>query len=524
MTEKLKEKISESFSSVLPVTIIVLILGTVVVPIELGVVMMFMVGAGLLVVGMGIFTQGAEMAMTPIGESLGSQLTKINKLWLVVGCSFVIGFIITIAEPDLIVLAAQVSAIPNSILIYSVAIGVGLFLVLAVLRALHKWSLQKLLLLFYGVLFAVSVLVPKNFVALAFDSGGVTTGPITVPFILALGTGLASSRSDKGAKDDSFGLVAICSVGPILAVMLLGILYNPQDAGYSMAPKPDVTTMQDVLRVFAHEVPHYFAEVFSALLPICIFFVAFQLITRRFRKRQLMRMGVGIVYTIVGLVLFLTGANVGFIPLGSLLGSDLAANPTIKWFLIPIGMLVGYFLVSAEPAVHVLNKQVEEVSDGAISRSAMNVSLSIGVAVSVGLSMLRLLTGISIYWLLVPGYLIALGLSFKVPRIFVGIAFDSGGVASGPMTATFLLPLAMGACQALGGNIMTDAFGIVAMVAMTPLIAVQLMGLLSMRKPKVGIVPAPAELDALDEYVDLDHGDELDNTDPEFAGEEGNAQ
>lgn len=481
MNQQLKEKIKEAFSSVLPITLTVLFLATMVVPLSLGVVVMFVVGSALLVMGMGVFTLGADLAMMPIGEGVGTELTKSSKKWLGAAIVFVMGFIITIAEPDLQVLAGQVPNIPNLLLIVVVAIGVGLFLMIALFRLMKRIPLRILLLVAYAVVFTLSFFTPGSFVAVAFDSGGVTTGPMTVPFILSLGVGLAALRSDKTSQADSFGYVALASIGPILAVMVLGILFNPQNAAYTPVVIEDAHTMQDVLGRFAIALPHYLSEVLMALLPIFIFFVLFQIVTKRYKKRQLEKIAIGLVYTLVGLVLFLTGVNIGFIPVGSLLGKELAST-SFNWILVPIGMLVGYFIVVAEPAIHVLNVQVEEVSGGTISKKTMNLCLSIGVAVSVGLSMVRVLTGLSIYWLIIPGYAISLFLAFKVPDIFTGIAFDSGGVASGPMTSTFLLPFVMGACEAVGGNVMTDAFGVVAMVAMTPLIAIQLMGLMYQRK------------------------------------------
>lgn len=485
MNEKLKEKIQESFSSVLPITILVMALSIFVVPLEIDTIVMFLMGAFLLILGMGFFSLGADMSMIPMGEGIGVELTKTKKITMLIIICFLIGFMITIAEPDLVVLAQQVAGVPDMILICIVAVGVGIFLVITMLRILFQISLSKMLIVFYSMLLVVSLFVPDNFIAVAFDSGGVTTGPITVPFILALGLGLASIRGDKNSQDDSFGLVALCSIGPIIAVMILGIVYSPQDARYEEVVLPKVLTMQDVMRQFTIELPHFLKEVLLALVPICIFFSVFQLISRRFRKHQLQKIIIGLIYTMIGLVLFLTGVNVGFIPVGNLIGAKLASE-SFKWLLVPIGMLIGYFIVAAEPAVHILNRQVEEVSEGAISPKVMNRGLSIGVAVSVGLSMIRVLTGISIYWFLIPGYVLALFLTFKVPKIISGIAFDSGGVASGPMTSTFLLPFAMGACDALGGNILIDAFGAVAMVAMTPLIAIQLMGLIYIDKTELG--------------------------------------
>ncbi len=514
MNKKLKEKVKEAFSSVLPISAIVLLLSILIVPLEIGTVVLFLAGAALLVVGMGFFSLGSDIAMMPMGEGMGAELSRSGKIGLISITAFIMGAIITIAEPDLTVLANQVPSIPNPVLIGAVAVGVGIFLVLAVLRIIFKISLSRLLIICYAALFVLSIFVPNDFLAVAFDSGGVTTGPITVPFIMALGVGLAAMRGGKDASSDSFGLVALCSVGPILAVMLMGIFFNPQDAAYTAVQVPEVTTMQDVAREFAEALPHQVSEIITALAPILGAFVLMQLLTRRFKRRELIRMVVGYLYTFIGLLLFLTGVNVGFLPVGSMLGSFLASGPN-SWLLVPLGMLIGYFIVAAEPAVHVLNKQVDDLTDGAISQTAMKRSLSIGVAISVGLAMIRVLTGVSIYWIIVPGYAFALLLTFFVPKIFVGIAFDSGGVASGPMTSTFLLPLAMGSCEAFGGNVMTDAFGVVAMVAMTPLIAIQIMGVIYARKLKrdeiVEAVPADIFDDDIIEYED-------ENT-PEYATE-----
>jgi hypothetical protein len=317
----------------------------------------------------------------------------------------------------------------------------------------------------------------------AFDSGGVTTGPITVPFILAMGVGVASIRSDKNSQNDSFGLIALCSIGPILAVLILSVFFSPDSAAVESHTVPLVETSRDVVEAFALELPNYAEDVLLAMGAIILFFLVFQIITRRFKRHQLARMVIGFIYTFIGLVVFLTGVSVGFIPVGHLLGSQLAASP-IKWILVPLGMVIGYFIVAAEPAVHVLTKQVEEISSGAITAKLMNRGLSIGMSIALAVTMIRILTGISLLWILIPGYAFALLLTFFVPPIFTGIAFDSGGVCSGPMTSTFLLPLAMGTCEGAGGNLMNDAFGIVAMVAMTPLIIIQLMGLVYNLKQK----------------------------------------
>ncbi len=496
----LLEKIKESLSSVLPITAIVLALSVSIVPLTTGALVLFLFGALLLIAGVGVFTLGVDMSMTPMGSAIGMYMSRARHRSIPLAVAFVLGLLITVAEPDLTVLAEQVPAIPNRTLILTVAAGVGLFLVLALLRVMLKVPLSRLLVGCYLAVFALAMLAPRDFIPVSFDSGGVTTGPITVPFIMALGVGLASVRSDKNSTSDSFGLVALCSIGPILSVLVLGICYAPDAASYTPAALPDIATTRDAAREFVSAFPHYAREVASAMVPICAMFLLFQLLTRRFKRTQLLRIGSGLVYTYGGLVMFLTGVNVGFMPAGQLIGAAIAGGET-PFLLIPAGMLMGYFIVAAEPAVHVLVRQVEEVSMGSISQAAMRQGMSIGVAVSIGIAMLRVLTGISILWFLIPGYAISLGLTFFVPQLFTGVAFDAGGVASGPMTATFLLPFAMGACEAVGGNLMTDAFGLVALVAMTPLVAIQLLGLAGRVKKRLADDALRAEMARVEDCV-----------------------
>ena len=481
--KKLKEKLKEALQAVLPIIGLVLLLSFTIAPISPSILLCFLIGGILLIAGIVFFTLGAELAMSPMGERVGTAMTQSKKLWVVVALSFLLGFIITISEPDLQVLAQQVPAVPNLTLILAVACGVGVFLVVALLRMLFSIALPPLLVCFYAVIFILAFFVPKEFLSVAFDSGGVTTGPMTVPFIMALGVGISATRSDRHAADDSFGLVALCSIGPILAVMMLGLIYNPDSAAYTPPVIPEIADSKQLWNLFAVELPTYMKEIALSLLPIVLFFAVFQALILKLSGRNLTRILIGLVYTYIGLVLFLTGVNVGFMPVGQIIGAGIA-DCGYAWLLIPIGMVIGYFIVAAEPAVHVLTKQVEEISNGFVTAKMMQTALSVGVCISVGIAMLRILTGISVLWFLIPGYVFALVLTRYVSPIFTGIAYDSGGVASGPMTATFLLPFAMGACEALGGNVMTDAFGIVAMVAMTPLITIQMMGFITQMKEK----------------------------------------
>ncbi len=510
MTQKgqLIEKFKEAAASVLPIVIIVGMMCLTFIPMQADLMLSFLIGSLMLIVGMGLFTLGSEVSMTPIGSHMGAKLTKSRNLPLILIVSFLLGIAVTVSEPDLTVLADNVPAIDTTVLIVTVGVGVGIFLMLSMVRILFKIPLKWLLIGLYGVVFLLAFLASPDYWAVAFDSGGVTTGPMTVPFIMALGVGVASIRSDANAQEDSFGLVALCSVGPILAVLLLSFFYpGAPTAGDTEMVEGIMDTVQ-LGRTYFTTLPHEVLNVAMALLPIVVFFLIFQVAALHLRKVPFLRIVMGLAITLVGLVLFHTGANVGFQSLGVELGASIAGMGPWRFLLIPISILMGWYIIQAEPAVHVLNKQVEELSAGAISESAMHYALAIAVASANGLAMLRVLTGVSIMWIIIPGYLIALVLTLVVPPTFTAIAFDSGGVASGPLTATFMLPFAMGACQALGGNIMLDAFGLVAMVAMMPLITVQIMGLIYVIKTrKAAEVPEYPYAD--DEVIELWDADDV---------------
>ena len=469
-----KDKLAESLKSVLPIALIVLGLSITIVPISTGDMFLFLVGIVCLVFGMSLFTMGAEMSMQPLGSKIGSTIGATKKVWLITFISFIIGILVTISEPDLVILAEQVNGLENMVLILTVSVGVGIFLAIAVMRIVFGWSLTAIMIVFYATAFALAFFVDESFLSLAFDSGGVTTGPMTVPFIMSIGAGVSMSKITGDDRGDSFGITGLCSIGPIIAVLTLGIVAKVE--GSYVPPMADhvADTREGVVR-FIHGFGEHAYDVLVALTPIIVFAVLFQIITRAFNKGQLIRMGVGIAYVLIGLAVFLTGANVGFLPTGTAIGTNLARIGG-GWILVPVSMLLGYFIVKAEPSVYVLNKLVETMTAGAISGKTTGLGLSLGVSAALGLAAIRIITGISILWFLIPGYVIALTLSFFVPKIFVGISFDSGGVASGTMMSAFVLPLCMGACNALGGNVMTDAFGCVAFVAMAPIITIQLSG------------------------------------------------
>ena len=514
-----KEKILESTKSVLPVFIIVVLLCLIVPGIDISVLTSFIFGAFLVIVGTGIFNVGAEMSMTPMGEYVGAQMTKSRKIWLIIALSFVVGVMITMSEPDLQILAEN-SGLDKMALILAVSCGVGAFLVVAMLRILLGIKLKYLLIVFYIATFVLSIFVPKDFWAIAFDSGGVTTGPMTVPFIIALGVGVSSIRSDSRENNDSFGLVALCSVGPIISVLILGIIFRGNVGDYPAPSIDKIFTSNQLGASYIKALPHYLLEVLKSIIPIAAFFFIYQLFAGKMSKKGLARISIGLIYAIIGLVMFLTGANVGFMSAGTALGTTFGGS-NYAWVVIPLGMVLGFFIVAAEPAVQVLQAQVENVTSGAIPKKALAFALEIGVAISVGIAMLRAITGISIMIPLLIGYSIALILTFFVPEIFTSIAFDSGGVASGAMTSTFLLAFSVGTCFGVNGNtssIMTDAFGTVAMVAMTPLIAIQILGIVYKIRIKNLDKQATEELATAvpeaDEIVDVKEvsGDTMDST------------
>ena len=476
--KELLAKIQEALLSALPITAIVYVLSLTpwfnFTAVEL---ITFTVGAVLLVVGLGLFSLGADMAMTPMGAHVGSGLSRQKKLWLLLLVCFVLGMLITIAEPDLQVLAKQVSAVMNgTVLVYAVGIGVGAFLMVAILRIVFRKQLSNILMLFYMLMFALALMLVVNgneaLLPLSFDSGGVTTGPITVPFIMALGVGISSVLGDRHSQENSFGLVSLCSVGPILAVLVLGI-FSSNDLTYTV---PDYSVSNEIGHAFAHTALHTCKEVALALGLIVVFFLGCQILFLKLPRKRLLKIGLGVVFTYIGLVMFLSGVNVGFMPIGYKLGFELAQLN--EGLLVVLGLVMGVLVVLAEPAIHVLNQQVEDVTGGYISKKSMMLGLCIGVGASIALSMIRIIFDFSIVYYVIPGYFLSLALSLFVPPVYTAIAFDSGGVASGPMTSGFILPFATGVCVCLQGEaaVLRDAFGVVAVVAMTPLITIQLLG------------------------------------------------
>lgn len=479
MIDNFKKYLKETTLTIIPICLIIVITALLF-KFDSKMILSFVISSILLIIGISLFTFGADISMMLIGEKLGSKLIKSKNIFLILIVTLLIGIIITIAEPDLKVLATQITSIDSTKLIFSVGLGVGIFLTLATIKILFKLNLRNILIISYTLIFASLFFMPQDFIPMAFDSSGVTTGPISVPFILALGVGFTSYRTDSNTKNDTFGLIALCSIGPIITVLLLGMLYN----GTGSYDTSIFYNNNQLIFEYINKFLKCTKDVLWSMIPIIIVFILFKLFAKKtFTKRENKKIILGFIITFIGLSLFLTGVNVGFMKMGYSIGENFIFLENNK-LIIPFGMIIGFLVVLVEPAVKILNSEIEEITEGSISKTMMQLSLSFGVAIAVGLSLIRIFTGISILYILVPGYLIALILTFFTPKIFTSIAFDSGGSVSGPLTATFILPFAIGACISLGGNIITEAFGLVALIAMSPLITIQLLGIVFKIKTK----------------------------------------
>lgn len=491
------KKSKETLCSVAPIMALVLILAFTVVPFTPGLIARFLTGGLMVIAGLTLFLIGIDIGIIPIGERSGAALTSKKNLKLLLSVSFLIGFMITIAEPDVQVLAGQIGNLSANVnkwtLVIMIALGVGFFVTLGLCRTVLSLKLRRVLIISYLFLFALAYFCPDYLQGAAFDAGGATTGPMTVPFIMALGMGVASVRAGKNSRDNDsqFGLTGIASIGPIAAVCLYGIILNyffAHDESLTATTIESAENLPEGMRIYATLFPEVFSDVFKSLFPLLIMFICFQIFLLKMPPVQLRKMFSGVVYCFIGLVLFLLGAEGGFMPAGQKVGEYLGFLSISKggiwtFIIIILAFIFGAITVCAEPAVWVLTEQVEEASGGNIKRRIMLTSLSLGVAFSIGLSILKIIYGFSIWYILIPGYALALILTFFCPPLFTGIAFDSGGVASGPMTSTFILSFTLG-CASSYSSSSSSAFGVIALVAMTPLIAIQILGIIYKIKTK----------------------------------------
>lgn len=485
------EKLKEVLLAVLPITIIVLILHFTIIPIERPLLLRFLIGAALIIIGLSIFLAGVDIGITPIGNIMGSTLAKTNKFLIVIIAGLILGFFISIAEPDLHILGAQVSFVSSGVvskwlIVMIVSIGIAFMLSLGLGRILYNFPLYKLLTFIYGIILILSIFTSPEFLAISFDASGATTGALTVPFMLALAMGVSHLKKDsKSSEKDSFGLVGIASSGAIIAVMIMSILSKTDRITATL--EVDTEVSESIIAPFIEKIPQISFEIILALAPILIIFLIFQKISFKLSKKSVRKILFGVLFTFIGLVIFLVGVNAGFMDLGTVVGYKIASLNN-KLYLIIVGFALGLVTILAEPAVYVLTHQIEDVTSGYVKRKVVLIFLSIGVGFAVALSMIRIMVPeIQLWHYLLPGYIISIIMSYYVPKLFVGMAFDSGGVASGPMTATFILAFAQGAADAIeSADVLIDGFGMIAMVAMAPIIALQILGFVFKTKSKKG--------------------------------------
>lgn len=484
-------KLKEVLYSVLPITAIVIILNFTLTPIDTGMLIRFLIGAILIVLGLTIFLLGVDIGITPIGNEMGTAIVKSNKVRIVIIAGLLLGFFISIAEPDLHILAGQVDSVTSGLIskgsiVIVVSLGIAIMLSIGLTRIVYNFPLYKLLSILYGIILILALFTPPEFMAIAFDASGATTGALTVPFILALALGVSKLKKDsKSSEKDSFGLVAIASAGAIIAVMIMSIISKTDKITGTL--ENNGTLSNSIILPFIQKFPIIAGEVIIALTPILVIFLIAQKISLKLSKSAVRKILFGILFTLIGLVLFLLGVNAGFMEVGSTVGYKLASMDN-HVYVILVGFILGMVTILAEPAVYVLTHQIEDVTSGYVKRKVVIVTLAIGVALAVALSIIRIIVPeIQLWHYLLPGYIISIAMTYFVPKLFVGIAFDSGGVASGPMTATFILAFTQGAAEAtVGANVLIDGFGVIAMVAMTPIIALQILGFIFKLKSKKG--------------------------------------
>ncbi|HRS20809.1 MAG TPA: DUF1538 domain-containing protein [Clostridia bacterium] len=487
------QKLREVLASVLPIIFIVLILNFTILPIASNLIIRFLIGSVLIIFGLTVFLIGVDIGVTPFGGLIATSLTKNNKLWIIAVSGLLLGFFVSIAEPGLLVLANQVAlvtldGISSSSIVIVVSVGLAVLVSFGFIRIVFNIPLYKILTVSYLFIFILALFTSPEFLAIAFDASGATTGVLAVPFILALSMGIAVLNKDsKSAEKDSFGLVSIASIGAIISVMILDIL--SKENKYAESLELNILQSDSIFEPFFNLVPDILKESFIAILPLLVIFLVFQRISFKLERRAYKRILIGFGYTFLGLVVFLIGVNAGFMELGSTVGYNLASFDN-KWYVVIVGFVIGLVTILAEPAVHVLTYQIEEVTAGYVKRAAVLVPLSLGVGFAIALSVIRILIpGIQLWHYLLPGYIISIAMTYFVPKLFVGIAFDAGGVATGPMTATFILAYIQGVADAIEwASVMRDGFGMISMVALSPIITLQILGFVFKMKSKKEVV------------------------------------
>ena len=481
--DALKDKLKEVLTAVLPITIIVLVLHFTISPLSTSLLYAFLLGSVLVIIGLTIFLFGIDQGLEPIGHGIGSTLAHSKSFAVVITICLVLGFFISYAEPDLHILAGQVEKVTSGqfgrlLMVVVVSIGIAVMMTLGMLRILKGVHLKYVFTAAYGLILILSFFSSSDFIAIAFDASGATTGAVTVPFMLALAGGISSIKADsKESEADNFGLIGIASTGAILGVLITGVIFGIDKLNGTL-PEQTITD-SNLWHVYGSRILPIAWDSFISLLPIIIVYIIFQVYFFKHKKTRVFNNSRGLFLTFLGLVIFLLGVNGGFMEVGTQLGIQLASMES-KVPVLVVALLLGLTTVLAEPAVHVLTHQVEDVTGGSVNRTLVLIFLSVAVGLSIFMSALRiLLPGLQLWMYLLPGFGISVILGYFVPELFVGMAFDAGGVASGPMTATFSLAFVQGiAAQVPSADLVTDGFGMIAIVAMMPIVALELLGAL----------------------------------------------
>lgn len=487
MKSKFLQTVKETFFSSLPLAVIIIICLCIAPLSSPSDYLKIVVGYLSVVVGQSLFLSGLESSILPIGRMVGNSFSKYNKLIFVLSFGFVFGLLATVAEPALAVLAKQINFIMplvnSTLFIWITATGIGVGVAIALLRIVKNINIKLVFAILYGVAFLLVIFAPKEFISLAFDGSGATTGDVSVPFILALGLGISTTASKSKTNDDSLGIIGIASAGPIIAVLLYGIILKavngelPPESPYDMSSSLGIGDI----------VLNNLSDVALAVLPIILISIPFLIFLIKLPKKTLAKLLLGVIPVYLGLLIFLSGIDYGFGFVGQYIGRiffDNARPEWFKWLLLPVGFILGAAITVSEPAVTILGVQIEELTNGHITKTTIRITLAIGIGVASLLSILKILTEINILYFLVPLYATSLIMMIFTPKLFVGLAFDSGGVTGGALTSAFLTPLTLSIARAVaeahGGemSILTNGFGIISFISVTPLIAIQALGII----------------------------------------------
>ena len=480
------KKFKENSIAILLIIALVLLMHIFVMPMSLNYWIRFIIGAVLVIIGLSLFLVGVDVGISPFGSFVGDKITKTKKLYIFILTGVLLGFLISIAEPGLLILASQVDFITEQTItrieiIMFVSIGLAIMFAVGFLRILYNWRLYKILLILYLLIFIGALFTPDTYLAIAFDTSGATTGILAVPFILALSVGISHMKKDsKQSEKDSFGLVAIASTGPIFAIIILSIIRKGNLEGNVLSHTVEEATL--FVEFF-----QLLKDAILAIGPLFLVFLVSNWKLLKLTKKQKRRIIKGFIYAFLGLILFFLGIQYGFMNVATTIGSKLIESNKTFWLLF-FGLMLGILTMIAEPAVNVLTHQIEEVTSGSIKRFIVLIGLSAGSGIAILLSLLRILIdGFSLWYILFPGYLIALVLMFFAPKLFVGIAFDAGGVATGPITTTFVLAFIYGAAESYGStSVVLETFGMIALVALMPIITLQIIGIMYKYQSKKG--------------------------------------